>query len=144
MDAVLPCKSRLCLPDLGQSEVIESEIAREVRLVVPGKQRPRFRDVAPLRETLAPPRVVFRDGVELGKWKAIARRFGGPGPFDCCASIRVQYCIVSLDVSRGHETPKPPKEVSIENSPGLVRHELCHRRRLFESSLAQSSDVLVR
>src|SRR5690606_18281902 len=47
------------------AQVVEAEVGRQVRLVVAGEQRLRLAGIAPFGKTLAPPLVVFRDGVEL-------------------------------------------------------------------------------
>jgi hypothetical protein len=49
----------------GNSEVVETEVSREVRLMVAPKLRSGLGHVGPLREPRAPPVVVLRDGVVL-------------------------------------------------------------------------------
>ena len=48
-------------------EAVEPEIAWDTGLVVTLKSRNAAGDVSPLGETFAPPRIVLRDGVELGQ-----------------------------------------------------------------------------
>ena len=67
LDAVLPSQIRLRLPRLGHSKIVETQISRELGLVVTGKERSRRRDVGPLGEPPSPPGIVFRDGMELGQ-----------------------------------------------------------------------------
>ena len=56
---------RLCRARLGQAEVVEAQVGRDVRLIVAGKQRCSARDVGPFGEAPAPPLVVLRSGVKL-------------------------------------------------------------------------------
>src|ERR1051326_3186081 len=69
VDAVTSCEARLLLADLGDTQVIEAHVRRQVWLPVAGKLRNRARDVRPFREALAPPQVVFRNGMELWQMK---------------------------------------------------------------------------
>src|SRR5437867_3568789 len=56
-----------CLSDPGfrQPEVVKTQVARNVWLVMAGKERFCFRHVRPFGETLSPPFVVFRNRMEL-------------------------------------------------------------------------------
>ena len=67
VDAVLPGEVGLGLARLGQAQVVEAEVRRQLRLVVAPEQRLGLGDVGPLRESLPPPFVVLGDGVELGE-----------------------------------------------------------------------------
>src|SRR2546427_12204765 len=67
MDSVPSRELRLGLAHLREPQVIEAQVAWKMRLIVPGEQRARLRHVAPLGESRAPPFVVFRNGMELGK-----------------------------------------------------------------------------
>jgi len=51
--------------NLRSAEVAETKIGRQVRLVMPAVERTRPGDVGPLGEPSPPPRVVFRNRVEL-------------------------------------------------------------------------------
>src|SRR5687767_1763210 len=66
-DAVLLRKLGLCGAGFRQAQVVETEIRWEVRLMVSGELRARAYDVGPLGEALAPPPIILRDRVELGK-----------------------------------------------------------------------------
>ena len=78
-DAVLPRQRRLRGARLGQAQVVEAELARQVRLVMALVERPRLGDVAPLGEALAPPGVVLRDRVELRQHDGDRQRLVGRG-----------------------------------------------------------------
>ena len=64
-DAVARRELRLREANLGSAKIAEPEISRDVRLVVTAKEWTRLADVGPLCETPPPPRVVFRNRVEL-------------------------------------------------------------------------------
>ena len=69
LDPVGLGQAGLLLPHLGNTEIVEPKVGREVRLIVAGKLRPRLGDVAPLREPFAPPGIVLRNGMELRQVK---------------------------------------------------------------------------
>ena len=60
---------RLGLPHLGHPQIIKPQVRRQVGLPMTGKERPRPGDTGPFRESVAPPEIVFRDGVELRQIK---------------------------------------------------------------------------
>ena len=65
--AVLAGQLGLRDPHLGHPQVVVAELAREVGLIVPGKQGAGLGHVVPLGEALAPPLVVLGNRVVLGK-----------------------------------------------------------------------------
>src|SRR5262245_18840819 len=69
VDSVFAGQVGLSLPRLWQSQVVEAQIGRQVRLVVPPKLRLAAGDVRPLGEAAYPPPIVLRDRVVLGKVK---------------------------------------------------------------------------
>jgi len=64
-------------PCLAQSQIVEAEFPREVRLLVSGEEWTRSGDVRPLREPWTPPRVVLWDRMELWKVKGDGERARG-------------------------------------------------------------------
>ena len=64
-DAVEPRELDLAALHLGQAQVIEAKLTRQVRLVVADELRHGSRDVGPFGESAPPPRVVFNDRMEL-------------------------------------------------------------------------------
>ncbi len=64
-DAVLARQRRLRFPHLGHAQVVEAEIGWQMRLIVAREEWLGLRDVAPLREALAPPLVVLVDRMKL-------------------------------------------------------------------------------
>jgi len=75
-DAVRPRELRLREAYLRGAQVAEAQISWKVRLIVPTEQRTRFGDVGPLGESSSPPRVVFRNRVELREVKRDGARGG--------------------------------------------------------------------
>jgi len=65
VNAVLAGERRLCSARFRHTEIVEAEIGRQVRLVVAGEERTGASDAAPFGESVAPPRVVFGDRMEL-------------------------------------------------------------------------------
>ena len=65
-NAVLGSQGGLCLAHFGNPQVVVAELGRDLGLAVAGVERPGLGDVAPLGEAVAPPSVVFGNGVELG------------------------------------------------------------------------------
>ena len=66
-DASLACKGGLSLTHLWQTKVVESQVSRNLRLVVAAEEWPRLGYVGPLGETRAPPFVVMWRGMILGQ-----------------------------------------------------------------------------
>ena len=66
---VFPRHVRLLFPSLGQAQVIEPEVCREVGLLVPYEQGLGLGGVGPLGESRSPPRVVLGDRVKLWEVK---------------------------------------------------------------------------
>src|SRR4051812_3099478 len=94
LDAVTLGQRGLGLPCLCEPKIIETELARQLRLLVARKQGSRPGDVRPFGEARAPPFIVLLDGVEL---RQVVRdhprpRFGvvvhwaGGSPSRACAS----------------------------------------------------------
>src|SRR5262249_16671442 len=67
--AVFPGQVGLRLACFGQTEVVEAQVRRQMRLAMPAKQRPRSGDVGPLREAFSPPFIVLGNGMELREIK---------------------------------------------------------------------------
>ena len=75
LDPVFGGEARLPFANLGDPEVVETEVRGQMRLVMAGEERPRPDDIRPFGEPLPPPFVVLGDGVELGQVEG-----QGPGP----------------------------------------------------------------
>ena len=58
---------RLGLAHFRQTQVVEAQIGRQMGLVVAGVERPCPGDVSPFRESLAPPLIILRYRMILGK-----------------------------------------------------------------------------
>src|SRR5262249_43281104 len=67
LDPGLSRQLSLCGPGLGQSQIIESQIPWNPRLVVAAKERSSLRDIRPFGEPGSPPFVVFWNRMELRK-----------------------------------------------------------------------------
>src|SRR5262249_14439942 len=65
LDAVTLSEVGLCCTRLGQPQIVEPELAREIRLHVTAEQGSRPRDVRPFCEPRTPPRIVLGYRVEL-------------------------------------------------------------------------------
>ena len=55
----------LLFTDFVEAEIVKPKFPGQLRLVVAGKLGPGFGHIGPLGESLAPPVVVFRNGMEL-------------------------------------------------------------------------------
>src|SRR5258705_12977042 len=66
-DSIGPCQVRLRLSSLRDSQVVVSEICRQMRLVVAFEEWLGPDDVSPFCEAHSPPLVVLRDRVILGQ-----------------------------------------------------------------------------
>src|SRR4029079_11271076 len=67
LDAVLPCELGLGDAGLRQTQVVEAEVRRDVRLVMAREHRLRPGGVGPLGKSLSPPFIVLRNGMILRK-----------------------------------------------------------------------------
>ena len=65
LDARLTCQLGLLLARLGDTQVVEAQVAWDAGLVVPGEERNSACHVGPLGKARFPPLVVLRRGIEL-------------------------------------------------------------------------------
>ena len=81
VDAVLAGQRRLGRAGLGEAQIVEAQVRRQLGLLVAREARPRPGDVGPLGEALAPPLVVLGGGVVLGQVEGdragVAHRYRG-------------------------------------------------------------------
>src|SRR5262249_2878261 len=77
VEAISPGQIRLGLADGDVAEMVEAEVGGHGRLIVAWEQGFTAADVRPLREALAPPRIVLRRWVELREIEG--DRFGASG-----------------------------------------------------------------
>src|ERR1700688_754502 len=69
VDSVLGCQLRLGCPRLRQSQVVETQVRWQVRLVVPREPWLRPRHAAPFGKAFPPPLVIFRNRMKLRQVK---------------------------------------------------------------------------
>jgi SAM-dependent methyltransferase len=67
LDAVRTGEGSLLFTGFGKTEIVETQVCRQVRLAVSAKERPGFRGIGPFREAGSPPVVVLRDRMKLGE-----------------------------------------------------------------------------
>ena len=99
VQAVTARQFDLAVHHLRHAQVVITELAWQSRLVVAGELRQRLANVGPFRESAAPPRVVFSDGMELGQIEG--DRLG-------CHRVRGAHALVGRHISRacrGCRTP---------------------------------------
>ena len=65
LDASLACQLSLLLSGLRHTKVVETQVAGDARLIVPGEKRDGTSHVGPFREAWLPPLVVLRRRIEL-------------------------------------------------------------------------------
>src|SRR5439155_9801428 len=64
-DTMAQREFRLLLPGLCHTQVVESQVSRNVRLVVSCEKRLSLDDIPPLGKSLTPPFIVLGDGMKL-------------------------------------------------------------------------------
>src|SRR5258706_13763406 len=69
MDTIFASQLHLAFFHLRQAQIIKSEFARQMRLVMPRKLRNCFRTVAPLGKPTPPPVIILNDRMELRQIK---------------------------------------------------------------------------
>ena len=101
---------RLALPYFGDAKIVESEVRRQMRLVVAPELGPSLSDVGPLGEPSAPPLIVFGDGMILREVK---------GQHRAC----VEFGQLPLQSGGRLRTPRRPLEPRAPASPNALEGE---------------------
>jgi len=89
--AVLACEGGLARTRGRVAQIVTTELARRVRLIVVGEARLRSHDVAPLGEAFTPPAVVFRDRMVLRQVERDQPDVGRSWRHRCGAQVRRRY-----------------------------------------------------
>src|SRR5207244_2596120 len=87
VNTVLSSQRGLRRARLRCPEIVKAQIGGQVRLIVPGKPRPRLRYVRPFRKPFSPPGVVLRNRMEL-------REMNGQEPHVCAWLVAAAAAVV--------------------------------------------------